>query len=161
MPVPNHYVEISDEIHGVLLAHRERTGVGPTRLVRYMRRCRLVPDGSKLTLPSVESWFTRAAANANRRDLRALLNAYEQIQDETYLTDDTKPRQLVLLSDALRKELSSGLSKRRKYSLQFAVQSPDCPAGLSFNMMKRIAKGQASVLEAAVIRYIREFLAKN
>ncbi|MEL6172438.1 MAG: hypothetical protein AAFR02_10580, partial [Pseudomonadota bacterium] len=63
--------------------------------------------------------------------------------------------------DALRKELSIGLSKRRKYSLQFAVQSPDCPAGLSFNMMKRIASGQATVLEAAIIRYVREFLANS
>lgn len=161
MPPPNHYVEISDEIHGALLEHRERTGVGPTRLVSYMRRCKLVPDGSKLTLPTVETWFSRVTRHANKGDLRAVLNAYEQIRDETFLTDDTKPRQLVLLSDALRKELSSGLSKRRKYSFQFVVQSPDCPAGLSFNMMMRIAKGQASVLEAAVIRYVRQFLAKD
>lgn len=158
MPAPNHYVEISDEIHEVLLAQRERTGVGPSRLLRYMRRCKLLPEGSKLKLPALEGWLSRANQNANKRDLRAVLKAYERIQDVSQMTDDTHPRQLVLLSDALRKELSFGLSKRRKYSLQYAAQGTDCPSGLTFNMMKRIAGGQVSVLEAEIIRFVQRFI---
>lgn len=158
MPAPNHYVEISDDIHDALHEHRERTGVGPTRLMSYMRKCGLMPEGSNLKLATVESWFSRAAVSATKKDIQAVLNAYECIQDESHMTDDTHPRQLVILSDMFRKELSSGLSKRRHYSLKHATQNPDCPKALNFNLIKRIAGGQASFLEADVIRFVQRFI---
>lgn len=153
--ISDKYIEIDDEIYRRLCAYREQLELGPNRLFRYMHYCDLIPDNSTLSVGRIESWYTRNAKSAIEDDINAVLTAFETICDETGITTQTNPRQLIALSESYQTELANQIGQYRSFTLKPWLSHPECPKGINMTFLKRIAEMKVKTLYAEQLKFLQ------
>jgi hypothetical protein len=146
---------IDEDILGRLAAEKERTSLGPNKILRYMRNRGLMPPGSKLKVAQVESWLSRLAASAPQADIDAIFAAYTEILPEHDLKTTPEANQLILICDDLVEELRDLLRARPNSCRRALLSSPETPKGLSAYRLQRLAAGQDRVILWQHLTYIR------
>jgi len=138
-----------------LCAEKERTGLGPNKILRYMRSRGLLPEGSKLKLAQMESWITGLAKSAPKADVDAIFEAYAGIVPLSKLDSLSDDNQLIVICDALAQELSSVLQKRHNSCRRIILKGPMTPKGLTEHRLGRLATGEDKTILAAHLKHIR------
>lgn len=148
--------QIDDAILEQLRAEADRTGLGPNKLLRYMRNRKLLPPNSNLKVALMESWLTGLSTKARREDVDAIFTAYAEIAPEAELSASPEGNQLIVICPTLQKELSDKLSPRANSCRRAMLMGPDTPNGLTEYRMRRLSNGHDQTIRADHLTHIRK-----
>lgn len=152
-------VPIDKSILDHLIAEKERTSLGPSKILRYMRSRGLKPLGSKLKVAQMESWLTGLSRSAPKADIEAIFYAYAEIVFETAFSKPPTENQLILICDKLRAELRRTLAGRSNSCRRVFLKGQHTPKGLTEYRLQRLAKAEDRTILVAHLEHIRQVAA--
>jgi len=147
---------VDEAIISHLIVEKERTGLGPSKILRYMRSRGLKPLGSNLKVAQMESWLTGLSRSAPKTDIEAVFCAYAEIVYETAFSKPPTENQLILICDKLRAELRCTLAGRSNSCRRVFLKGRHTPKGLTEYRLQRLAKGEDQTILAAHLEHIRQ-----